>query len=74
MRQLSRDPFSRTTLMRQTVTGIERLMACDWCGQSKRTKAGLFILYRYITEHDDGRRESSSRLFCSKSCHHSFHN
>lgn len=82
MRQVSRDPFARTTLMRQhvrvedlpsryTVVGVVGLPpGCDECGNFN-ANGGLF---RYGTERDDRAGPNWHKgLFCSKSCHDAYH-
>lgn len=64
---ISRDPFARTTLERETVN--TKLATCTWCG-GQRKNGGLF---RYITATDSGRRWNRYGFFCSKSCHDSYH-
>lgn len=61
MQQISRDPFARTTLLREVVPTPK---SCDFCG-SKRKSGKLF---RYSVESDGGSRNSIRGLFCSKSC------
>jgi hypothetical protein len=82
MRQVSRDPYARTTLMRRTVTGYSvdtvggfgsRLYSCDWCGTTRHTKNGKPTAYRYETHSDGGRVHEHKGTFCSKSCHDSYH-
>jgi hypothetical protein len=63
--QLSRDPFARTTLLRDTVEESSR-EPCQWCG----SRPGRF---QYGVEHDSGRTYWDYRCFCCKSCWESFH-
>lgn len=67
-RLISRDPFARTELHRCVPDQMSNL-TCDWCG-NRRARGGLF---RYSTESDGGRKFDHRGLFCSKSCHDSFH-
>lgn len=68
MALISRDPFARTELHRTFVrpTGDE---TCDNCG-GLNGRGGLF---EYHTETDGGRTYPHRGLFCSKSCHDSYH-
>ncbi len=74
---LSHDAFARQSSIRQVECGGE----CDWCGQrrtrhDKQTGAHqrTHTLYRYGTMPDDSGREHWHKgLFCSKSCHDSYH-
>lgn len=64
--QISRDPFARTTLVRETVQCNDR---CAWCGS--RRKTGMF---RYGTQRDDrGGTNWHAGLFCSKGCHDDYY-
>lgn len=71
--QVSRDPFARTTLMRQSIShsGITASMKCAWCGNLNRY-GGLFM---YGTEPDgvSTRINWHKGLFCSKGCHDCYH-
>ena len=71
MAYISRDPFARTELHRQTVGRYlsGEPMLCDWCG-STRKDGKLFV---YLTETDGGRSHTHKGHFCSKSCHDSYH-
>ena len=63
---ISRDPFSRTVLVRETITKHETRRECAWCGQPAR--------FRYGTERDDtGRAQINPKPFCSRSCARSYH-
>lgn len=69
MRQISRDPFGRYDVIRETVPMPETPMfqaihKCAWCGGL--SKRGL--LYRYGIWHDAGRKDWQSKTFCSISC------
>lgn len=67
-RLISRDPFARSELRRNLVR--TDLDTCSWCGMNGRGR-----LYRYSTHVDSisGRRYDHRGLFCSKSCHDSYH-
>lgn len=72
MAYISRDPFARRELHRMSVeVGYK---TCDWCGQlryrSGKVSSKLFV---YKTECDSGRVLEHKGLFCSKSCHDSYH-
>lgn len=81
-RMISRDPFTRESLHRDTLTGLTadapggysfRLYECDFCGQVRTTPKGHPQVYRYYTETDGGRRYEHKGQFCCKSCHDSYH-
>lgn len=72
MAYISRDPFARQELHREREY-VHTFRTCDWCGQTKSTKSERRYLYRYRTETDGGRSHEHRGLFCSKSCHDSFH-
>lgn len=65
---IRRDPFARTELHREIVSCCTG-GSCSWCGQVRKGKK-LFV---YSTHHDGGRVEHHRGLFCSKSCHDSYH-
>ena len=72
MKQISRDPFARTTLVRDHIPGylLIRKQTCDWCGNLN----GFGGLFRYATDPDDGGRlHWHDGEFCSLSCHNSYH-
>lgn len=65
--QINRDPFARHDIVRRVV---QTHSSCTWCG-SKQSGGGLF---EYGTQPDDnGRVNWHKGLFCSKSCHDSYH-
>lgn len=69
--QISRDPFARTTVNRAIVPACDVPRGgCDWCGQTRANGS----LFKYLTESDGGRSSRHRGLFCSKSCHNSYHN
>jgi hypothetical protein len=82
MAYISRDPFAREELHRETVDVTRTGESCSWCGQRRcpgarrRTLAaqtGLrYFLYRYRVETDGGRTVPDQRLFCSKGCRESY--
>jgi hypothetical protein len=76
MRQLARDPFARTTLLRGVIRPLASGQSCEWCGNvrvSRRCRAPF--LYRYGTEPDaiHPRVHWHNGAFCSKSCHDAYH-
>lgn len=70
-RLISRDPFARQELHRESVP--VPAISCAWCGQFRGSVASSHKLFRYYTESDGGRRFDHKGLFCSKSCHDSYH-
>lgn len=68
MTLISRDPFARTETHRETMGG--HIDGCSWCGNfvsfNKSTRIGK--LFAYSIEHDAGRCEPISGLFCSVGC------
>lgn len=66
MREISRDPFARTTLVRRTVRETHDIgRGCAWCGQPAR--------YCYETHTDGGRVHREDQAFCSIGCRRSYH-
>lgn len=71
--QISRDPFARTTLERRVVKTND---TCSWCGQHRNFMGRpLANLFEYGTEPDGvaSRINWHAGLFCSRSCHDSYH-
>jgi hypothetical protein len=66
---VKRDPFARTELHRELV---RTNLACYWCGGT-RGEGEVRKLYEYRTESDGGSKNKHHGLFCSKSCHDSYH-
>lgn len=64
-RSLSRDPFARHNVIKQTVEGKE----CDNCGQPGKNGK----LFQYGIDPDAGKKSFSKGKFCSKGCHNSYH-
>ena len=62
--QLSRDPFRRTTLVRQLVPKSER-RECQFCGLSAR--------FRYGQSPDSGRTHIDKYQFCCIDCYKAYH-
>lgn len=76
MRAISRDPFARTTLVREIIEPLASNQTCDFCGgvgTSRRRRIPL--LYRFGTEHDavHPRVAWHGGAFCSRSCHDAYH-
>lgn len=72
MTYVSRNPFARTELHRDTINPADVSFArltCDWCG-SVRPDGKLYV---YQTESDGGRVSRHRGRFCCKSCHDSYH-
>jgi hypothetical protein len=67
MAYISRDPFARSELHRELVGAGNS--TCDWCGSVRKGNK----LYKYRTEPDAGRANEHKGLFCSKSCHDTYH-
>ena len=72
MALISRDPFAREEIHRSKPLsardcGFET--TCVWCGGLSASKK----LFRYWTETDGGTKHVHKGLFCSKSCHDSYH-
>lgn len=64
-RQISRDPFARESLHRET---IKTASDCSWCGQQAK--------FRYYTEPDAiyVRKNYLRGEFCSIGCMRAYHN
>jgi hypothetical protein len=76
MRQLARDPFARTTLVRVVIRPLASGQTCSWCGNARASRRGRTPhLYRYGTEPDAIRPRIHwhDGAFCSKSCHDAYH-
>lgn len=76
MRAIARDPFARTTLVRDTIQILAGNQSCDFCGgvgTSRRRR--MPFLYRYGTEPDaiHPRVAWHRGAFCSRSCHDAYH-
>jgi hypothetical protein len=74
MAYISRDPFARTTLNRIVVHANGA--TCAWCGGNRQHRGrALTTLFRYVSTTDSiyGRAVTHKGLFCSKSCHDSYH-
>jgi hypothetical protein len=75
MRQLARDPFARTTLVRVLVHLPASGQTCSWCGSVRTSRRGRTFLYRYGTAPDAVRPRIHwhDGAFCSKPCHDAYH-
>ena len=71
MTQVSRDPFARTTIMRERIYGLSD-PTCQFCGQTHKTPKGRPYLYRYYLDSDGGLRQKFPGLFCSIDCMRSY--
>lgn len=73
---LSHDAFARTALVRHIAHGSNK-RCCDWCGSPRwhsRDQQTEHSLFMYGTLRDDrGQPEWHRGLFCSKSCHDTYH-
>ena len=71
MTQLSHDPFSRTSIVRDKVE-LSRgdPTTCAWCGSVRQNKNGDKHLYLYRVVRDDGLApvKRSGKLFCCIGC------
>jgi hypothetical protein len=63
--QLGRNPFSRTTLVRECVPAGAR-QACQWCGLPGAK-------FSYSVEDDSGRSRPLRGVFCNGGCLRAFH-
>ena len=77
MRVLKHDPYARIEYLRESVHLSELTgPGCAWCGGAGRhIRNDERVLYRY-GHQDDGlttRPAFEESLFCSKSCHDSYH-
>jgi hypothetical protein len=73
---ISRDPFARTELMRQSVISTDGCTNCG--GQRTPRQDGQRKLFQYGTARDGiSASYTATRwhegLFCGKSCHDSYH-
>lgn len=72
--EISRDPFSRTTLVRMVANTSDLIKGgCSWCGNFNRYSPPS--LFKYGTEADDspGNTNWHTGVFCSKDCHDTYH-
>ena len=64
--QINRDPFARSTLMREVIN--TRIFTCRWCGSNHHGR-----LFAYVVQSDDGRKWPLRGLFCSVGCMRIYH-
>lgn len=62
-RLISRDPFARTELHRET---IKEPRVCSWCGWKGK-------MFKYRTESDSGWASEHPGQFCGKGCHDAYY-
>lgn len=67
MAYISRDPFARSEVHRDSVA-VGTSEGCRWCGSNRKGK-----LYQYRTESDGGRKSEIPYRFCSISCMRAYH-
>lgn len=68
-RQISRDPFARTTLFKETIRpGPMGIGGCSECGNYARSRIGERRLFTFYTETDGGRKFEHPGCFCSVAC------
>ncbi len=81
IRTINRDPFARTSLVREAVP-LHEQCRCDWCGAYRKRQSWLFVgscivlsLFRYGTRPDSirGGINWHNGVFCSKGCHDAYH-
>jgi hypothetical protein len=66
MKILSRDPFAREDVIRETV---ETDFSCEWCGSRKNNRR----LFRYgVWTDSPDKKHWQSKLFCSVGCMRSY--
>jgi hypothetical protein len=76
MRQMTRNPFARTTFVRERVRPLRSHESCAFCGGVRTTpRRATPFLYRYGTEPDAIRSRVAwhGGAFCSKRCHDAYH-
>lgn len=74
---VKRDPFARTTLMRERETVDGPAAGCAWCGnvrwrKNRKGERTTKYLYRYHLSSDSGHVTYDGRMFCSTSCRNSY--
>ena len=72
MAYISRDPFARAELHRDTVA-VAHNHTCTECGNVRISRTGRRTLYQYRVEQDDGRHADIAGLFCSVGCMRVYH-
>lgn len=76
MRQIARNPFARSTLVRIVLRPLARGQTCSFCGSVRTSRrCRTPFLYRYGTKPDAIRPRIvwHDGAFCSKSCHDDYH-
>ena len=76
MRQVTRDPFARHTLVRVVVRLLLAGQTCSWCGSVRTSRrCHTPFLFRYATEPDAIRPRVAwhAGAFYSKPCHDAYH-
>lgn len=71
---VSRDPFAREELHKESVTKWIDHKSCAWCGNHAKTSSGKKRLWQFRLETDGGSTFRIDGLFCSKSCFNIYHN
>jgi hypothetical protein len=64
-RLISRDPFARSELHRDTIDAQGQ--TCSWCGQT--AKGNKLFVYRTERDGIANQTRTHNGQFCSKSCH-----
>lgn len=65
---VSRDPFARQELHRETHPVPANHGGCNFCGQLRQSRRGTTSLFKYSVESDTGRTHWIDGLYCSVSC------
>jgi len=75
MRAIARDPFARSTLVRETIQPLAGNQSCDFCGGGGTSRRRRPFLYRFGAEADaiHPRVAWHRGAFCSRSCHDAYH-
>lgn len=73
MAYISRDPFAREEIHRQTYRKSDNAhlpkFGCHWCGNTNRWGN----LFQYWVESDGGRKSPIRGLFCTIGCMRTYH-
>jgi hypothetical protein len=67
---ISRDPFSRSEVVRETAGYSGK---CSWCGNNRSSNGIRRELFRYGEESDSGRVSWDEREFCSIGCRRAYY-
>lgn len=75
MRAIARDPFARTTLVREAIQPLAGNRTCDFCGGGTSRRRNAPFLFRFGTQPDavHPRVAWHRGAFCSRSCHDAYH-